>query len=158
MSENCNICYIELEVNNSAKTPCDHFFCSKCLFRWLLTNNSCPMCRRKLMNSNVLEEDLTLYSQDILNVLGKGEELAEKNLGLINELKTLKKKKDTIMDEIKIAEEVEKRQIILLKRLFDRADDSIHLEKKLNKQIKNLKIKRINLKRKNLKLSSRLNI
>ena len=47
----CPICGEKL--NNPVVTPCGHIYCFKCIDRWLLSSNRCPMC-----NSNVHSTDL----------------------------------------------------------------------------------------------------
>jgi hypothetical protein len=42
----CSICMND--IVDCVKTPCDHEFCNCCLTQWLMTKNSCPMCRHKL--------------------------------------------------------------------------------------------------------------
>ena len=42
----CSICMSELK--DSITTPCNHEFCNSCLTHWLMTKDSCPMCRHTL--------------------------------------------------------------------------------------------------------------
>ena len=51
----CSICMSEL--NDSITTPCNHTFCNGCLTKWLLTNESCPMCRHTLGENKQHEEE-----------------------------------------------------------------------------------------------------
>ncbi|KAJ9553901.1 hypothetical protein OSB04_017946 [Centaurea solstitialis] len=46
----CSICLQDFEVGNSAGIfpKCEHKFHPECISQWLLTHNSCPVCRRKL--------------------------------------------------------------------------------------------------------------
>ena len=41
----CSICYEKPD----AITACKHVFCMACLTQWLTDNNTCPMCRKKLV-------------------------------------------------------------------------------------------------------------
>ncbi|KAI7754703.1 hypothetical protein M8C21_025585 [Ambrosia artemisiifolia] len=43
----CSVCLQDFEVGNSAGTfpKCEHKFHPECIYQWLLTNNSCPVCR-----------------------------------------------------------------------------------------------------------------
>ena len=45
---NCIICFKKinyLDVNESFKTKCNHFFHYNCINSWININNSCPTCR-----------------------------------------------------------------------------------------------------------------
>ncbi|KAI3734411.1 hypothetical protein L6452_13879 [Arctium lappa] len=46
----CSICLQDFEVGNSAGIfpKCEHKFHPECISQWLLTHNSCPVCRRNL--------------------------------------------------------------------------------------------------------------
>jgi len=48
----CGICFESFDENTLTETPCGHFFCLKCLDRWVeLEENRqlpCPMCRCQL--------------------------------------------------------------------------------------------------------------
>nr|XP_043614142.1 NEP1-interacting protein 1-like [Erigeron canadensis] len=46
----CSICLQDFEVGNSAGIfpKCEHKFHPKCISQWLVTHNSCPVCRRTL--------------------------------------------------------------------------------------------------------------
>ena len=36
-ADTCSICFNEINSkSNFTKTECDHFFCSKCIFEWIL--------------------------------------------------------------------------------------------------------------------------
>jgi len=46
----CCVCLDEFEVNAECYTlPCQHFFHHKCIFQWLRTSRTCPMCRYPLL-------------------------------------------------------------------------------------------------------------
>ena len=153
---NCSVCYIKLKVENSTKTPCDHFFCSDCIFRWLLRHNSCPICRRKLINREVKNEDLIEYSQKIMNILIKGEEITQKNLILTQNLKDLKETEYNLKTNIKDLSKKEKAQLITIKKTLDKIEYIECINKKIKKENSLLKIKEMNLKIKKLKLSCKL--
>ena len=51
----CSICMND--IVDCMKTPCDHEFCNSCLTHWLLTKNSCPMCRYKLGEKEEEEDE-----------------------------------------------------------------------------------------------------
>jgi hypothetical protein len=40
----CSICF---ETMSNYTTNCEHHYCNECITSWLLTNNSCPICRKE---------------------------------------------------------------------------------------------------------------
>lgn len=46
----CSICYMDMDPARSEVkiTPCNHFFHSNCLRKWLLVQEHCPMCSKKI--------------------------------------------------------------------------------------------------------------
>ena len=44
----CPICWET--ITNHKTTECNHTMCTKCLDKWLESNNSCPICRKKIQN------------------------------------------------------------------------------------------------------------
>lgn len=50
--ENCPICY-ECVRDPLLEPGCQNVFCGKCLFSWLESNNSCPMCRQHIDKSKL---------------------------------------------------------------------------------------------------------
>lgn len=46
----CAICYQE-NKDSCFTTRCNHTFCQGCMTKWLLTNNNCPLCRTKIVNT-----------------------------------------------------------------------------------------------------------
>ena len=50
--ETCSICYEVVEKGVNKITACNHEFHRKCLEKWLETNNTCPLCRFKLYESD----------------------------------------------------------------------------------------------------------
>ncbi|ODV81870.1 DNA repair protein rad18, partial [Suhomyces tanzawaensis NRRL Y-17324] len=84
-------CYICKEFFRAPViTSCNHTFCSQCIREYLITNNSCPLCKTELFESNLkrhilLEEIVTCYSRlrpHILQQLEKKpEEQAVKDSG-----------------------------------------------------------------------------
>jgi len=156
--ESCNVCYIKLEVNNSVVTPCNHFYCSKCFFRWLLINNTCPMCRSKLTNRDIESYEIRKYSRDLLNLLIKGEEISVTIMELIDDLKKKEKEKEKKEKEIGNLKKIELEKLKLLSVMKDKTNYYTDIQKKLNKKIRFLKIKKLNLKNKNLKISGSLHI
>lgn len=60
----CQICTMVLE--NPVETPCEHFFCNKCIKDWLLIDEFCPIERNPLTAA-----DLKAPSRLLRNLLGK---------------------------------------------------------------------------------------
>jgi hypothetical protein len=52
----CSVCYTELNVKNCVITPCNHPYCTTCFFTWLDKKETCAMCRRQLLNDDVVKE------------------------------------------------------------------------------------------------------
>jgi hypothetical protein len=44
INHECSICLTYVN-DNIIKTKCGHFFCKKCIERWISKHNNCPMCR-----------------------------------------------------------------------------------------------------------------
>ena len=157
MEENCSVCYDELKLENSVKTPCNHFFCSKCFFRWLRTKNTCPMCRLDFINRDNVRIEINTYSRELLGIMIKGEEVAQKNMGIINENRTLLKENLKIRDRIDECEELERKLIIILEKQHSKIKKQQSRLKDLNHKIRMKKIKEINLKRKKLRVCGSIN-
>jgi len=147
----CSVCYIKLEVKNSVITPCNHFFCSVCFFRWLLTNNNCPMCRAEIFNREVTDENLSKYSRDMLSLLIKGENIVKKNIKIFNNNKKL-------LEENEKLKELHSDELRLTGILSNKIKKLQKERKRLLREIRILKIKKINEKNKNLKISDILDI
>lgn len=60
----CTICFGSHETSLSPQqyitTPCRHTFCAPCIYRYLHTNRTCPMCRGTLIGP----QDECAYSED----------------------------------------------------------------------------------------------
>lgn len=59
--KSCSVCYNELNVLNMSVTPCGHYYCSDCLFRWMNEKNTCAMCRQELYVPKI---DMTTLRRD----------------------------------------------------------------------------------------------
>lgn len=62
----CPVCLDNLDKNSIA-TMCNHSFHYDCIFKWLLTHDSCPSCRRNLIEkyndiiANINKTDYQIY-------------------------------------------------------------------------------------------------
>ena len=54
--KNCSICYTDLNNDNCVITPCKHAYCTSCFWKWLDKKETCAMCRRQLLNDDVVRE------------------------------------------------------------------------------------------------------
>ena len=53
LSDNCTICYSEIE--DPVLLPCcQNVFCGKCIIKWLETSKTCPMCRSVVQLKEVI--------------------------------------------------------------------------------------------------------
>lgn len=46
----CPICMETIQKQNFVKTECGHFYHKKCIYKHLLIMNSCPICRKLIMD------------------------------------------------------------------------------------------------------------
>ena len=66
----CSICMGEVKDVNKIITPCKHIFCNTCLTQWLMSNHSCPMCRKEFGKKSEEEEgedDIELIEEYMVN-------------------------------------------------------------------------------------------
>ncbi|KAG4434650.1 hypothetical protein IFR05_009855 [Cadophora sp. M221] len=54
-------------IGNPVKTQCQHVFCEHCLCTWIVDHDTCPYCRRELLNLNTWSatDDLVAASQEV---------------------------------------------------------------------------------------------
>jgi predicted transcriptional regulator len=52
-AEDCSICFEKHKKVDSLITDCNHEFGKECYNKWILTNNNCPICRKKCENITV---------------------------------------------------------------------------------------------------------
>jgi hypothetical protein len=66
----CAICFELITNSNLTITQCDHYFHSSCMFISLKKNNTCPICRCTLVNSdnNSCESENLSSVDSMLNV------------------------------------------------------------------------------------------
>ena len=56
----CPICYEEMDESNSIITNCNHKYHKNCLHTWANKHNSCPICRKKLVASYIIDDETFL--------------------------------------------------------------------------------------------------
>ncbi|KAK7385215.1 hypothetical protein VNO78_30928 [Psophocarpus tetragonolobus] len=79
---NCPICMDEFEVGDQAcQLPCTHFYCRGCIFRWLNSSLTCPICRHqlKMCDFDVKKDNNGLHSQSEIPL---PQSLINDNIGL----------------------------------------------------------------------------
>tara|TARA_Y100000591_G_C21851812_1_gene712201 strand:- start:2796 stop:3206 length:411 start_codon:yes stop_codon:yes gene_type:complete len=64
----CPICYEEMDESNSIITDCNHKYHKDCLQTWAKDHNSCPICRKKLIDSYIIDEGTFFESDSIYEV------------------------------------------------------------------------------------------
>lgn len=47
----CTICYCHKNVRERHETKCGHVFCKTCINKWTEKNDTCPICRCKIVES-----------------------------------------------------------------------------------------------------------
>lgn len=85
----CTICYTKCSPFNTVKTPCNHYYCTDCFFRWLTTNPTCAMCRSSLVSTRNyirnkdrsdeltrMDKIVKMYSKEISKKLTKAKTFA----------------------------------------------------------------------------------
>ena len=98
----CNICYSDLS-NNMVQTPCNHYYCSSCFFKWMRESQTCPDCRKLLVEDSHIEsliterkEELVIINEDIASQYNifrflrrDTDTLDKENAGLLREKREL---------------------------------------------------------------------
>ena len=56
----CPICLKIINLPNSVKTSCNHYFCSNCFFQWIYEEKTCPCCRKQLIKNLTEDEEADL--------------------------------------------------------------------------------------------------
>lgn len=51
----CIICQEDIFTGSASCVPCGHVFHTSCVKRWLLTNYSCPVCRKVCCSTSLLK-------------------------------------------------------------------------------------------------------
>ena len=68
----CAICLMDIEEEDIETLICSHYFHKNCIMRWVHQNNSCPICRHRIIEEEELEQqtqeqELTYNENVILN-------------------------------------------------------------------------------------------
>ena len=69
MDEECSIC-LDI-IQNPVETPCNHFFCFKCLKEWQEVEDNtprCPLCREPIerIQTNIEHVSIPIVNQSII--------------------------------------------------------------------------------------------
>jgi hypothetical protein len=59
----CSICFEKIN-KKSISLKCNHIFHKECISKWLQENNSCPLCREKVYNKQIVYANQDEYSSD----------------------------------------------------------------------------------------------
>lgn len=68
VNDQCSIC-IE-KVTQAYNIECKHYFHQECLIMWYKEQNSCPLCRKIIIDfsSEITLNQINYYSDDVINV------------------------------------------------------------------------------------------
>ena len=152
----CSICYETLTLKNLVMTTCEHTYCNTCFFRWLMTNNTCAMCRKDFLNIDVERNSMASLSMELVDMHIRSKEIMQKNVNLIKETRRLNREvlnKNVELNKKTLLESKYDKKIRESKYKYNK------LEKKkveLLKKIRLLKLKKINESVKKLRLSGKL--
>jgi len=67
INHECNICYKDL-TEKMVCTPCNHYYCTGCFFKWMNESSTCPNCR-KILASQPETDTLLVEREELLNTL-----------------------------------------------------------------------------------------
>lgn len=66
---NCTICLQKIDASRNVCTPCNHFFCSGCFFKWIYSSKTCPICRKTLIaEANTEEKQELTYIRQLTRI------------------------------------------------------------------------------------------
>lgn len=120
LSEDCSICYSELQ--DPVLLPCcQNIFCGPCIVKWMESNKSCPLCR-----SNIDIKLLTCIYKNNESVAMKKQ--SEKNEKDVKEIKT---KPKTVLDIVQYGLQEKKKFLIF--SMYDESFSIIRRELDDNK-------------------------
>lgn len=117
----CSICYQNPHMKHVI-TPCNHFFCTQCFFKWMKEVGTCPICRRELtQNGEALEDERRRRLEEIQNSINRelallnlmrkeNEELQKNNNKLIEKKNNLHY---LILDKLKEIDDLEKERLAI---------------------------------------------
>ena len=112
-TKSCGICYVDLTLDNSVKTNCNHYFCNTCFFRWIEVNATCPQCRAPIdSNTNLTDDQLDREMSDVYmhyhHLLQRQCALLEAERKKIMDLHKLEDKTNNLMKrQIRVREMIE---------------------------------------------------
>ena len=53
----CPICLMDIEEDDVETLVCSHYFHKNCIMRWVHQNNSCPICRHRVIDEEELQQE-----------------------------------------------------------------------------------------------------
>ena len=104
LNEQCCVCYSNVEPFNTVKTPCSHYYCNACFFRWIATKPNCAMCRASLVSlTNFLDyRDSSRELNDTQRIITELTKILSKKVYKHNKLIELIKQKRNIYNSMLI--------------------------------------------------------
>ena len=116
------------------------------------------MCRLDFCNRIISRSEMENYSNEILELLIKSEEIGQQNMGLINENKVLKEEKNELKNLLILYKDLQKKELELLAKMGKEVENSYSRLRDHRRQLRILKIKKINQKKKKLRITGSINI
>ena len=108
----CTICMEEISNDKIVTTRCNHHFCQECFWNWCKMNNSCPNCRKELIDKDRKAEleliNLLERRKEIRNEVQElYEECDDVNIDISDNKKKLKKLQKNIQEEVDYYEQIQ---------------------------------------------------
>lgn len=110
--DKCSICHESFECKNISISDCGHKFHFKCLQKWLIQSNKCPLCRNDLMEIKETYDLIQYQTQNLEYLLNCAE------YGDWEGLKVGFKRIDGYLDEIVLKKSVEYGHLHIIEHLI----------------------------------------
>lgn len=69
---NCVICCCSFRVDRIAALPCGHTFHYDCVLQWVQKSKTCPTCRKRCIDKNIIEQ--LFFNPDLDTTISNGED------------------------------------------------------------------------------------
>ena len=109
----CVVCYKKAEIDDVVSTPCNHYYCKGCFFKWLKESNTCAYCRNPFTEYTNWE-----YSYEEENEeLRTHRQLVKDNMKLVTKFYKKKQQLSDINKKLKdVNAEVDKMNLSAIRR------------------------------------------